>query len=277
MKKLLSPFIIPVLLISLCTTQIKAQEVNDSTDINEAGLPQRKEASKQVLVIPFQPSMYFVTNDAFICKASNMKPSQLNLHIRSSLADKMSGAVSEDYKSGRVNDNSEGSGAISDVESIYKMTKYTVENKPLVSYYKTPEEKNSKNLWGMKGEEGKKHVPDFLKPKKVSMNSHKYYKATMENKEQVAYLVKKYNVSSFLFIDHFEMETHFKDCTALQDQVSKRDIYVHFTVLDEEGKYKDGGVVAMSFVSNSNDIKDILKNSLPSISKMIMTQVKSVL
>ena len=228
-----------------------------------------------VLVIPFQTNQYFVNNDAFICKGSNMKSGELNMHIRRSLAAKMVGEVAGVDRTSSIDDKRDLEG-LSDAERIYKITQYVAENKPLVAWYQEKPVKNSSNLWGF-GKESTANAPKYLNPKNPKGSKHLYYRAQFMKPEIVAKLSKQYGVKTYLFLNHFEMTTHFKDCTDLQNQVSQRDIYVHYTILDANGKFKDGGVVCTSFHSNTNDIKEILKNTLPSISSMIINQVKGFL
>jgi hypothetical protein len=251
-----------LILFSFCTFAVKAQN-------NEPV----KASSASVLVVPFQPSMYYTNNDQYICKASNLTPGELNLTIRSSVAASMLGNLSEKYNSNAISEK-KGNKAGSDVEMLYSITRYLVEEKPLSAFYKKTSDKNKSNLFAAKHTENE---PEYLNPAKPNLKKHKYYKAQITDTTKLALISANYKVNYILFIDNFEMETHFKDCIEMQKNISKRDLYVHYTLLSPKGKFLDGGVVCMTYESNSNDVKEIMKNTLPPISSMIMTEVKEVI
>lgn len=229
----------------------------------------------KILVIPYHPSMYFCNNDQFICRASNTTPGELNKMIRNSLAHTMQGDLAEHFYVNNISEK-ENEDGMSDVEKLYSITKYREESKPLVAYYRNKQEPDAKNLWGLKPEKKDKNAQVFItNPEDPNLKKkHRYFRVEFTNDSVISRFSQNYGVKYFLFIDHFEMETHYKDCVAQGEQTSKRDLYVHYTLLDASRNFIDGGVVCSTYESNTNEIKEILKNNLGVISSMIISQIK---
>lgn len=231
--------------------------------------------NNKILVIPYHPSMYFCNNDQFICKASNTTPGELNKMIRNSLAYTMQSDLSEYFFVNQISEKETENGK-SDVENLYSITRYREESRPLVAYYRNKQEPDAKNLWGLRPEKKEKDAQVFItNPEDPNLKKkHRYYRAEFLDSTVISRFSQNYGVQYFLFIDHFEMQTHYKDCVSQGDQASKRDLYVHYTLLDAGRNFIDGGVVCSTYESSTNDIKEIMKNNLGVISSMIISQIK---
>ncbi|MCX6352935.1 MAG: hypothetical protein NTX03_13925 [Bacteroidetes bacterium] len=225
-----------------------------------------------IVVLPFQPSMYFNAGDNFICQANNITPGELNKMIRTGIANNMVGDLSLSYNAKHLSDQVQENQKTSDLDLLYRYARYSLEKKPLIAFYKNDNDEDGiSNMFGLAKKE---NAPQYLNPAKPNLKSHNYFKARFANDTLITSFSKANNVSYYLFIDHFEMETHFKDCHDMQKNVSKRDLYVHYTLLNAENKFVDGGVVCYTYQSGSNNAKELIKNTMPVLSGMIMHEVK---
>ncbi len=224
-----------------------------------------------ILVIPFSTSMYFNDNDQFICQASNMTPGELVKHIRMGVAGSMLDKLYGNYPSDTVSEIST-SKKKSDVDVLYSIANYSLEEKPLLAYYRKSTETANKNFFTKIG--SRKNEPEYLNPAKPNLKKHRYFKVSFRDTATYQKVVSSYEVNYVLFIDHFEMETHFKDCVEMHGNISTRDMYVHYTLLDAKGKFKDGGVVCITYQSSTNNAQEIMKGTLPDLSGMILQEIK---
>ncbi len=225
-----------------------------------------------ILVIPFHPSMYFNSNDQFICQANNITPAELSSRIRAGVCGSMLDKLYGNYPSDTIS-SSGGSKIRSDVDRLYGIANYGLEEKPILAYYNKvmPGTKGEKSIFNFNN---KKNEPEYLNPAKPNLKKHRYYKVSFKDTATYRNIIGKYGVSYVLFIDHFEMETSFKDCVEMHNNVSKRDLYVHYTLLDDKGKFKDGGVVCLTYQSSSNNVQELLKGTLPDLAGMILQEIK---
>ena len=225
-----------------------------------------------VLVIPFNPSMYFCAGDQFICQASNITPAELNKTIRAGVASSMMDKLYGSFPANAISEKSDVPNKKSDVEELYSIAQYSLEDKPMLAYYnKNSSSYPTKSIFKHKDE------PEYLNPAKPNLKKHRYYKAHFSDTSRLGTVLRHYKVNYVLFIDHFEMETRFKDCVDMHNNVSARDLYVHYTLLNAKGEFKDGGVVCMTYQSTSNNAQELMKNTLPSLSAMILQEIKPAL
>lgn len=111
---------------------------------------------------------------------------------------------------------------------------------------------------------------DIKKLKKES----KYINVQINDQYLVADLSKKYEADYIIFLNEFDIKTHTDDCLNLALQIYRRDLKVHYSIFDKNGKQLYGDVAVAYFDSNSNDVNDISKKNFPLISEYILESFK---
>ena len=153
------------------------------------------------------------------------------------------------------------------------ITRYTQEDKPLVAHATNVENNKLKSLVGGLG--GRKKSNDYVSDKNDKKIKHRYFKAQFLNDSMTSLVSQKYGEDYYLFINHFEMETRYKDCHDMANNAFQRDMYVHYTLIDANNKFVDGGVVMVTFQSSDKQIDDILPKNLDILASLITKQIKT--
>lgn len=236
-----------------------------------AGNGESKDSAKKeefVIVIPFKPQMYTVTGDYFICKTNEMTPGQLSEMIRKSLTSTLINGLGEHYNSSELGSTAAADGR-SDLYQMYQVVRVRYKKKRIKAYYKGYPPFKLKEIlaprykrWGSDCVNNERSTPNERK--------HKYAEAYIVNDSAFKQICQRNKAGYVLLITQFEMYTRFKTCLDLQQNVFQRDFYVHFTIFDKEGKRVDGGVVATTWESPTNDVRTILGENLGLLSGLMI-------
>jgi hypothetical protein len=230
------------------------------------------DAKANILIVPFKPDMYVATGDQYICQQSRMTPGQLSDMIRRSLTSTLMYNMSDLYNVVEPPDELNKKG--SDISVLYEITSFHSIYRKLKSYYKGYP---PLSLWKMIAASyvrwGTDCVNDY--PQKPNVLHHRYAKAEIK-KDTVSYsgICQKYNAHFTLYITQFEMVTRFRNCVDLQNHVFQRDIFIHYTLLDADANFIDGGVVGTTYQSSSNDAVKILDKNLGMLTGLIIEEIR---
>jgi len=83
-------------------------------------------------------------------------------------------------------------------------------------------------------------------------------------------LARKYDNDYFLFINELDIITHTDDCLNRALKIYRRDLKVHYTIFDRQGRQIYGDVAVSHFPSNSNDVNEIMEKNFPAIADYIL-------
>ncbi len=89
-------------------------------------------------------------------------------------------------------------------------------------------------------------------------------------------LARKYNADYFIFLNELDIKTNYSDCLDLALKIYQRELKVHYSVFNRNGKQVYGDVAVVKFPSNSNNIDEIIAVNFPGISDHIIASVKRV-
>ena len=251
-----------ILLALLSCTSLFAQ--NNKTGQAEHG--------DNILVVPFSPQMYTAVGDHFICKQSNMTPGELADMIRRTLVKTLDYNLSKYYNVFAL----EGEATPvrgSDLFNIYNITRVEEKQKKVKKYYKGYPMRKPWELF-MSPEERWGHDCAQAESGKPNRKIRKYMNADITEDSIFHNICKKHDAAYVLYLTQFEMHTRFGNCLDMQRTVFQRDLFIHFTLLDNTGQYVDGGVVGTTFQSNSNDAKHILENNMGRLTSYIVGVVR---
>lgn len=104
---------------------------------------------------------------------------------------------------------------------------------------------------------------------KYPEKDQEYLASHFNNDEILPYLAQKYQTDLFVVINEIEIKTNYVSCLDLARKQYEREIRVHFTIFDKEGKPVRGDVAVTVFPSNSNDVGEITSNNYPLITDYI--------
>ena len=249
------------------------QGFGQGKDINS--ITQKNLGKVIILVVPFNPQMYEAVGDQFICNKSNITPGQLSEMFRSSFTLSLMENMNYYYDVTEPKDILKDPN--SDISVFYQIFKYKTSYRKLKGYAR---EYPPFSLWQNIGPSYKRWGSDCVNnsAQRPNPNHHKFDEAVLIKGKDSIYsaIMNKHDCTYTLFITRFEMTTRFKTCLDLQNNIYQRDFYIHYTLLDFDGKYVSGGVVGDTYQSSTNDVSKIIDHNISILSDMIVANIRNI-
>lgn len=106
----------------------------------------------------------------------------------------------------------------------------------------------------------------YIPAKKDAMYMH----AVVRNGEQLFQkLHDQYQVDYFVFLTQFEIKTNYSSCIDIANKIYKREVMLHFTVYDANGKVVAGSYATAHIPSDKNEASMISGQCFPELAKYI--------
>ena len=237
---------------------------------------------QQVLIIPFDPHLYFSDADDEIAKASNIPRVKVREVFRRRLDALLDPPGYEviHLMGGRSVDS------LLDLNKIYSSVTYNYKEILESEYYsplenhaeidvEEPEEKEGGT--GIKGWVNKQKVR-LTQEETVAAGKHekfegKYFGVEIRNPNFFEYFSKKYSVDYYIFINEFEVMTDYEHCLDRSAQNYQREFVVHYSIFDKTGEQFAGNKFKVYYPSNSNDVMKIVADNVGKISQRILNDL----
>lgn len=224
-----------------------------------------------VMVIPFDPGMYFSDSDQMLAEYNRKTIPEVRKQFRYGLNANLSAQILSSHGSrSMLQDTTKD--VQEDLYTIYKNITY-FNDKSSGPQVLQPGEKPANKGGGVAGLFKKKSDKDQSNSNSALMpekhESQDYINVKIHSKEMMTYLSEKYNTDVFLFINQFNLVTNYEHCLDRANNVFDREILVHYSVFDANGKQLSGDVAKVHFPSNSNNIAEVMKANFPELSKNI--------
>ncbi|WP_157433352.1 LysM peptidoglycan-binding domain-containing protein [Adhaeribacter aquaticus] len=223
--------------------------------------------AQRILIIPFDPHLYFSDADNDIALQSKIPRQHIRYIFRSQLNAylKPEGYENINLIGGAFHDST------AEAAKIYKSLSYNYQRVTKSKFYTDPlPQKTATNNWLQKQKEKLKAASGTPKSPAVSQDDSKYYGVQVKDSSLYTYFNTQYAVDYYLFINQFEIHTDYTSCL---DRVTKnfvRDFVVHYTILTNEGEIIAGNKLRIPYVSNINDINRIVWDNLTKMAQRIM-------
>lgn len=228
-----------------------------------------------VLVIPFEAKMYLSDIDRDLGEANELNFQDIKAKFRAALDREIFIALKPYF-------NPLSFYAIEPQESRAELG--YIYNSIGYKYEVVPQEEVVK-----KENAGKKLLGKFKKKKKeeeyieagiqggqiVSQvdNREKYMKTTLANPKLLTNLNQKYKATHYIFINQLDIKRSADRRYVASEEQYKREIKVHYTIVDNLGKEVSSGAIKSRFPSNQNDINKIIKDQFPLIAQRIVSNL----
>jgi hypothetical protein len=263
MKKIL------ICLLALASISVASAQ-NSTTGKTEENSGVNRKSS--VLVVPFESKMYLSDIDRDLGKANNLNFQDIKAKFRAALDREIFIALKPYY-------NPLSFYAIEPQESraelgyIYNSIGYKYEVVPQEEVVK--KESAGKKLIGKfkKKEKEEEYTEAGLQGGQIVSqvdNREKYMKTTLPNPKLLPNLNAKYKASHYIFINQLDIKRSADMRYVANEEQYKREIKVHYTMFDNEGKEVSSGAIKSRFASNQNDIDKIIRVQFPLIAKRIV-------
>jgi hypothetical protein len=219
---------------------------------------------KKILLIPYNPMMHLSDADNDISEYSGITENQLRSMFRAGLSQQVYEALVGNYSAySLLSENSKE--RKEELEMIYGSLNYRMDTVYSVLHPPKTGSQKQKSLFSKNPSAKTKEVHDL-----------KYMNIGLSHPELLAKLSEKYGTELFVFLNQFEMDTHYDDCLDLALKIYRRDIKVHYSVFDATGKQVYGDVAVVHFPSNTNDIREIMAGNFLKISDNIVSSLHSL-
>ncbi|WP_266204247.1 LysM peptidoglycan-binding domain-containing protein [Pontibacter kalidii] len=250
-----------------------AQKAAESTSASPA--PEPKPAAyktkSRILVVPFDPHLYFSDADMEIARQSRIPLQNVRHVFRARLNAMM---APEGYETihllGGVYRDS-----VSELSRLYKSLNYAYADNKQSRYNHQPaarEEKGGMLNWvkDQKGKLGIKGQPAVLP---VAQDPEKHFGVTVKDPNFFSYFNNQYGIDYYVFINQFEVQTIYENCLDRAAQNYQRDFTVHYSIYDSKGQLVSGNKVKVPYESNINDVQRIVSDSMPNMAKRVLSDL----
>ncbi|WMJ72755.1 LysM peptidoglycan-binding domain-containing protein [Cytophagaceae bacterium ABcell3] len=235
---------------------------------------------KQVLVIPFDPYLYFSDADAEFAERSNISSTKVRQVFRRRLNAMLRAPGYETIHllGGRAKDS------LSDINKIYSSVTYNYqeilynpnyeEEEPEEGEVKKATIKESAKAWFSRQKEKISGNASEGSQKAIKAKDNgKYFGVIVKNPEFFSYFNYKYSVDYYVFINQFEVKTNYENCLDRATQNYERVFITHFSIFDEEGNQVAGNKFRTYYHSNSNYIYDVVSDNVEKIANRIIKEL----
>lgn len=233
---------------------------------------------KQVLVIPFDPYLYFSDADDEIAAKSKLPRNKVREVFRRRLNSLL---LAQGYETifllgGKTADS------ISDLNKIYSSVTYHYQEvlyNPESPYYQKQEEIS-------KQQGTNKSWLDRQKDKITTVNNDgvaskterpsdmgKYFGVKIKDPNFFTYFSAKYSIDYYIFMNQFEVKTNYENCLDRAALNYERTFTVHFSIFDVNGKQVAGDKFKTHYNSNSNYIYQIVSDNMPQVAERILSEL----
>jgi LysM repeat protein len=228
---------------------------------------------QQILVIPFDPYLYFSDADDEIAAKSKMPRTKVRDVFRRRLNALLEAPGYEMIYllGGRAKDT------LSDLNKIYSSVSYNYQNAIVNPNYKpvvtTVDETKNDKTWLEKQKDKLNNTSKDTRYD-VPEDHGNYFGVKIRNpSEFYAYFSAKYSIDYYIFINQFEVKTNYENCLDRAAQNYERTFTTHFSIYDANGKQIAGDKFKTHYNSNSNYVFQIVADNCPKIADRIIAEL----
>jgi len=227
---------------------------------------------KKILLIPYNPMMHLSDADPDIAEYSERNVDVVRAIFRRGILQNLSGALNDEVCSTYPLGADISKESQKELDMIYGSLNYAMDTIYPIAHPQ-PDSVKSKSA----GQAVKSLFAKNKTPKVKEVHDLKYMNIILTHPVILTKLAEKYNTDLFVFLNQFEIKTHYDDCLDLPLKIYRRELKVHYSVFDVSGKQLYGDVAVVNFPSNSNDINDIMMRNFPKISDLMVKTIRPIL
>lgn len=222
---------------------------------------------KRVLIIPYDPMMYFSDADHDLAKYNNKDVRDVREKFRYDLNYNVKMSVMTQYEARPLLTDSTRDAHI-DLQKIYKSVTYKQEkSKPAAVSDDVKHVTGTADSWKDRFRFSKREEAGEAGKYNTDTEPQEYMNVVVHNKAMFTYLNKKYGTDLFLFLNQFEVITNYEHCLDRATNTFERTIKVHYSIYNYRGEQLAGDIALVNFPSNSNDLFEIIQSNFPTVAK----------
>lgn len=237
---------------------------------------------EQVLIVPFDPHLYWSDADDEIMRGSNLKT---RLEVRKIIRRRLNALLDPmGYENiylmgGRFRDT------LTDLNKIYSSVSYEYQNSIVTEQYKKSlgeQEQDNKKDGEVATKVKLKNKFNKLKDKvvhteateeenvQIDKSGGKYFGVVIKDPKFFEYFKAKYSIDYYLFINQFEVITDYEHCLDRTTENYRRYFIVHYSIFDVTGNQVAGNKLKVFYDSNSNKIDRITGDNLQKMADRVL-------
>ncbi|GAB3828519.1 LysM peptidoglycan-binding domain-containing protein [Pontibacter rugosus] len=259
--------------VAISTASATAKQTVESTSASPAPAPKPAayKTKSRILVVPFDPHLYFSDADAEIARQSKI-PMQ---NVRHVFRGRLNAMLAPDgYETihllGGVYRDS-----VSELSRIYKSLHYAYQDNKQSKYNHQPEVKEEKGnilnwVKDQKQKIGSRGEPATVP---VAQDPNKHFGATVKDPEFFNYFNNQYGIDYYVFINQFEVKTIYENCLDRAALNYERDFMVHYSIYDNTGQLVSGNKINIPYQSNINNVNRIVSDSMPNMAERVLSDL----
>ncbi len=238
---------------------------------------------RQIMVIPFDPHLYFSDADDAIAEVSNIPRVKVREVFRrrlNALIDPPGYEVIH-LLGGNFEDT------LTDLNKAYSSVSYgymDVKEQEIVDVHdhdplgEKEVEKEDKSLKGwMNKQKNKVTSKNGTGVGKTGIEGDrfhgKFFGVRIADPSFFRFFNEKYSADYFIFISQFEVVTDYNHCLDLSTENYRRFFLAHYTIYDKEGTIVAGSKFRVDYDSNSNNINTIVGDNMMKVANEVMRQL----
>lgn len=235
----------------------------------------------EVLIIPYDPGMYFSDADEMLAESNNKSEKEVRNLLRYGLNSRVKAQIIGKHGARSLLTDTTKQ-AYKDLQRIYQAIKYQKaeamapkdvkvgkgagENSE--QYRQEIIDKMKENEKEQKKEEEEQKT-QAEKYKEQEVKGRYYIDVDIPSNKMLKYFKKNYGTELFLFLNQFELITNYNHCLDRSTNTFERTIKVHYSLYNAEGKQLAGDVAIVKFPSNSNDLYKIIRKNFPIVGEYV--------
>lgn len=238
---------------------------------------------RKALIIPFDMTYYLSDADHDLAKRNDKTLPQVQQTLRYGLDGNVAASVMDMYSAHRIlldtlpEENS-------DLKRLYGAVRYRYSTpfgaQPVEADRVSTEKPGSGIRRWIKEQTGNEH--EELEENKGDayfeegalrgpVMGQRFMHAELQDPEVLTYFYDHYNTDLFIFINQLEIRTNYAICLDRATNNFVREISVHYSIYNVEGKLFAGDVVTVLVSSNTNDLYEVMARSFPQLSATVVS------
>ena len=230
-------------------------------------------STKKIIVIPFDPYLYFSDADDEIAAVSKMHRTKVRQAFRKRLNAYLEpkGFETIHLLGGTAKDST------TDLNKAYSSISYTYDN-VMMKAVRTEDKPDAKKTFGnvkkqTKNTEVSLQAATLQSRSMLAKDEGKYFSVKIKDPNFFPFFNAKYQPDYYIFVSQFEVKTNYENCLDRSRQNYERSFVTHFSIFDKSGTQISGGRIKNAYESNSNQIEKILADNIPTIAEKIMAEL----
>lgn len=253
------------------TTEV--QESDSDADAIPSTPIEYNNQKKKILIIPFDPYLYFSDADDEIAAGSKMNRIKVRQAFRRRLNALLEppGYETVHLLGGKAKDS------ITDLNRVYNSVSYSYQDVLLSpnAVTQTVENKNVKGIGKQQKGISQINIGENSRASQAT-DTKKYFGVRVRNNDFYTFFNNKYFIDYYVFVNQFEVKTNYENCLDRATLNYERGLTIHYSIFDKTGKQISGNRVYVDYNSNTNQIQKILADNMQKVADKIMADLPKV-